>query len=873
MSSASAVARLLALGLIGLGPGATAAPAALSAPASLAAARDDDDDDDRPALAVPRFPIPSSPIGLTGDARPRQYLGVLGRKAAWLGSETGEAELWVHPLKLASGFHLDFRITEYDAPVRGADVARRVEVRPELTTITYSHATFTVRQHILAPLDEPGLVVLLEVDTYRPLDVIVSFRTVFQEAWPGGFGGQSAFWDDAARAFVLSESRGAQNALIGSPWARSGTAHAAHALPDAPSQVVIPIDPARAAREMVPIAIAVGKASRDDVRALYASLIRRAPALLAERVRHAESLRTELVRIDSPDDRLDLAFEWAKVNLDEQKVCNPDLGCGLVAGWGPSGEGLRPGFGWFFGGDAAINSFAMSLLGMHEEVAEGLRFLARYQREDGKIPHEVSQSAGRIPWFTDFPYAYYHADTTPFWLVALWRWYQAHPEEGVVQELWPAAKKAWAFCRAADRDGDGLMENTAAGLGAIEVGEIGEDIHQDVYLAAVSALAAQAMADLARGRGEEALAAEAKAVAVKAEASLRDRYWLEAAGHHAFGVLRSGRTNDTLTVWPATAAAFGLLDGPRAGRTLAALASHRITADWGARMLSVQSPLYDPTHYNMGAVWPFVTGFLSWGHFRYGRPWAGYPLVEAVARMAFDFSRGRHPELLSGAYYRPLDTAVPQQFFATSMLVTPLLAGLVGFEPGHEVWLRPALPAHWDRLSVKGLPTGSIERPHLDVTLRRGSGRLEIDLTPSGRKILLAPHLPPGARNVRIFGAIAREVGPLGLRAEVAAGARGATVVFTWKGGLEPEPPLAELVPGQSDEGLRILDWQAEAAGYRAEVEGLAGRSYELVVRGESIGAVTGADVLKRVGERTTLRVAFPSGEGWRRATLSFRGL
>ena len=103
--------------------------------------------------------------------------------------------------------------------MRGADVARTVEVRPEATTITYSHATFTVREHVIAPLDEPGLLVLLEVDARRPLEILASFRTVLQYAWPAGLGGQYAFWSAEDRAFVLSESLRRRNALIGSPWA------------------------------------------------------------------------------------------------------------------------------------------------------------------------------------------------------------------------------------------------------------------------------------------------------------------------------------------------------------------------------------------------------------------------------------------------------------------------------------------------------------------------------------------------------------------------------------------------------------------------------------------------------------------------------
>ena len=813
-------------------------------------------------LAVPRFEIAPSPIGLSGDVRPRQYLGVLGRKAAWLGSETGEAELWVHPLKLANAFHLDFKIPEYDAPVRGADLARRVDVRPELTTITYSHATFTVREHILAPLDEPGLLVLLEVETYRPLDVVVSFHSVFQEAWPGAFGGQYVFWDETMKAFVLSESRRQENAFIGSPWASSGTSHAAHALPDAPSQFLIPIDPERAARELVPIAIVAAKAPRDDVAEMYRSLISRARPLYEARRAHAEHLRHTTTSLESPEPRLDLALEWAKVNLDEQTVCNPDLGCGLVAGFGPSGESLRPGFGWFFGGDAAINSFAMSLVGQGAAVAEGLRFLAKYQRTDGKIPHEISQSAARIAWFTDFPYAYYHADTTPFWLVALWRHWRATGDTALVREIWPAVAKAWAFCVAADTDGDGLMENTAAGLGAIEVGAIGEDIHEDVYLAAVGTKAAEAVAAMARAQGDDALAVEADAMRAKGMRTLDLKYWLEAAGHHAFGLLRSGRTNDTLTVWPATAVALGLLEGPRAQRTLAALSSHRITADWGARMLSRESPLYDPTHYNMGAVWPFVTGFVAWGHYNEGRGYAGYPLVDALARIGLDFARGRHPELLSGAYYRPLDTAVPQQFFATSMLVTPLVAGLLGFEPDAprgRARLAPALPPQWERAAVRRLPVGATL---VDVELRRRPERIEAILRATGPPVdvVFDPRLPLGARH-RVPDH----------PATIRVGDRPVTAVVAFEGGLEVEPPRVDLVPGQSDGGLRVLDARAENDGFVLELEGRAGTVGEVAVRSASPLQAEGARVRDREGRRIRLAVTFPTGEGFTSARVRLR--
>ncbi len=820
---------------------------------------------------MPRFEIGASPIGLRGDVRPQQYLGVVGPRSAWLGVETGEAELWVHPLKLASGFRLDFRIPDYAEPVRGRDVARSVEVRPEATTITYSHAAFTVRQHILAPLDEAGLLVLLEVEASRPLEVVASFRTVLQYAWPGGLGGQYAFWSDEDKAFVLSESLRRRNAFIGSPWAVSATSHPAHALPDAPSRFTIPIDPVGAARELVPIAIVASTAPRADVAAAYRRLVSRAREIYDARVAHARQLREQALRIDSPDDRLALALEWAKVNLDEQTVCNPDLGCGLVAGWGPSGEGARPGFGWFFGGDAAINSLAMAATGQWAPAWDGLRFLAKYQRADGKVPHEVSQAAAVIPWFDEYPYAYYHADTTPYFLLALHRLWKASGDGRALEELWPAARKAWAWGLPHDTDGDGILENTTGGLGAIEVGAIGDQIHQDVYLAAVSTRAAGAMAEMAAARGDVQLADKARAVYAKARASIESRYWIEAAGHHAFGVLRSGRTNDTLTVWPATAAAFGLLEPARARRTLSALGSHALTTDWGARMLSTASPLYDPAHYNMGAVWPFVTGFLALGHYQYERPWAGYPLVDALARLGFDWARGRHPELLSGDRYRPLDTAVPQQFFATSMLVSPIVYGLLGFEPdapSGRARLAPQLPPGWDRLRVSGLAVG---QSRLDVDFERRPFAWRIGLVSKGPplRLELRPMPPPGAR-----GLAARLDGrSVAARPVVAVALTGAprVVELAWTGGLEVEAPRVALAPGQGDQGIRVLDLEPFDRVFRLAVEGPAGSTATLRLYGERpVSADSGA--LRSKPRVTELEVTLPaSAEPFSRTEIRLR--
>ncbi|UCC49422.1 MAG: hypothetical protein JSV41_04420, partial [Gemmatimonadota bacterium] len=164
------------------------------------------------AQTVRKFEIQDSPIQLDGLARPGVYLGGVGRQAAFFGEETGSFEAWSWPVKLFHDFQLAFKIPDYTEPIPGASVARRVIVRPELMTVIYSHASFTVQQHFLVPLNEPGVIVLLDASTVKPLEIVASFKADLDLMWPAGIGGQYAYYDASNRRFILSESRREYNA-------------------------------------------------------------------------------------------------------------------------------------------------------------------------------------------------------------------------------------------------------------------------------------------------------------------------------------------------------------------------------------------------------------------------------------------------------------------------------------------------------------------------------------------------------------------------------------------------------------------------------------------------------------------------------------
>src|SRR5437660_9970554 len=134
----------------------------------------------------------------------------------------------------------------------------------------------------------------------------------------------------------------------------------------------------------------------------------------------------------------------------------------------PAYAAERPGFGWFFGGDAFINSWAMTAYGDFQTVRRSLEFLRARQRADGKMPHEIAPGAAYIRWFEEFPYAYYHADTTPLCITAVRDYVRASGDAAFAKESWPSVRKAYDYCAAADEDGDGLMDNTKAGVAAVE---------------------------------------------------------------------------------------------------------------------------------------------------------------------------------------------------------------------------------------------------------------------------------------------------------------------------------------------------------------------------------------------------------------------
>ncbi len=817
---------------------------------------------------IPRFALEPSDLTLSRPAQPGTYFDKAGRKFAVLGYESGSFEAWAYPLKLFRNCELSFFIGSSTQPILGKDIVRTIDVTPAATTLTYVFQTFTVRATYVASISEPGAVILLAVEATEPITIVCSFLPVLQPMWPAGIGGQYASWDETVKAYLLSEPTRKNHGYLGSPAASGISYTPAHMLSDTPNQFRIVIDkPAEVKHSYIPVVMAGGRGARNDIKGVYQRLAADPQAVYRGAVEHYLKLRQGTVRVTTPVSDFNLAFEWAKIAFDNLFVDNPDLGLGLVAGLGTSGTGGRPGFGWFFGGDAFMNSFGLDAYGALADVKHALAFTQKWQREDGKMAHELSQAAGYLRWFEDYPYAYIHGDTTPFYIAACYEYYRWSGDLDFIKTSWPSIRRAYAWCKTTDEDGDGLMDNSKAGLGALEFGAL-TGIKTDIYLTAAWTRAAFAARELARAVGDGGTESTASADFSKARRALNEKFWNESLGQYVYAFNSNGRQVEETTPWSAVPIVWGLTEEEKAARSLRRLAAADLTSDWGVRMLSNKSPYYEPLNYNYGAAWPFLTGWVAAAMYERNFILQGYGLLQSAVRHTFDNGLGYITELFSGDLNVWPQEGVAHQGFSSSAVVVPLLKGLLGLAadaPAGTFAFSPRLPADWARVSVEDIRFGEAV---LSIEYRREAAKVTAVIRSRTKKpvrMIFSPVFGPGTviggglvNGKKAGFEIRKAPGEATVRPEISAVLTGEdTFVLEMTPTFEVLPPLNPTRTGERSRGLRIIDVGQDGDGALVlQLEGLAGTQYQLnLTRPDLAGRVTGG-----IMENGRLKIRIPDG-------------
>jgi hypothetical protein len=754
-----------------------------------------------------QFPLKENPITLDRPVQPWNNFTVVGRKSFIVGKENGISEIWAPPFKILHD--LQFKVIRggRDYVLSLENLARHIWVRPEATTIRYVHSAFSIDATYIAPIESPGAAIILDIKTSENFTILVQFQSDLQPMWPGGLGGQYTYWDEEEKAFVITESRRKYAALFGSPNGEEGTRTPAHALPNAPIQFKIPVKVN--GKISIPIVVAASSAGLDSARRDYRTIVRNLAGLYEQTYSHYEQLRRNCLTVKLPDEKLSLALEWAKVALDKGLIENPDLGRGLVAGFGPSGKSARPGFAWYFGGDAYINGWAINNYGGHQTTRQTLEFLIKYQRKDGKMSHEIFQSAGMIPWFEEYPYPYYHADTTPYFIVAMGDYLRHFGDIDFIQNNWNAIEKSYNYCLGTDSNDDGLMDNLKAGLAAVETGKLRtKQTEVDVYLAAIWTKALTSMTGLCEAAGKRELQSECSRRLQKARKTLNQRFWQQDLGQLSFALPTGNDRIDDITPWQTVPLCFDLIESSHANQMMAKIATKDMATDWGVRSLTKGSDKYEYWSYNNGSVWPFMTLFPIWSGFRSHFSFFATQQWQNIADLTFTQQLGAISELFSGDRFQPIEAAVPHQLFSTTPVIVGFTRGILGYEPdvpNHRINIEPHWPRYWQEADVRNLPFGSdkfsISHHHdanrIELVLRRsGNEYVEVDLSYAFEKDETVETMMVNGQ-AHAF-AIEKTARDYHLQSQIPLVDRKMTIVLSGKFMVEKSPYRPELLPGMT---------------------------------------------------------------------------
>jgi glycogen debranching enzyme len=820
------------------------------------------------ALVVPPVfvaqPVKDS-LQLSRPVRTWEFLPVVGPRAGLFGDESGRMEAWVYPLKIFRDLHLTFHAGGRALPAES--LSRTLIVRPESATLLYAGDSFRVRETLFVPVREQGAIILLDVETEQPLEIEAGFVADFALEWPAAIGGTYVDWDAKQHAFLFGEETRKLAAIVGSPTARDP--HQAYETNYSWSnENSLRLGVTQKGHEIRLLVIAASLTGIDDASKIYQHLSTSYAELLRDSADYYRNYLAQTVSLELPDAALQQAYDWARVSTIQGVVNNPYLGTGLVAGYRTSGTSQRPGFAWFFGRDSLWTSFALNAEGDYATTRTALDFISKFQREDGKIPHEISQSASLVPWFKDFPYPYVSADATPLFIIAMNDYVAQSGDLAFLRDKWDSVWKAYQFLRST-YDAQGLAQNAGVGHGWVEGGPL-LPVKNEFYQAGLGVEALRALSNLAQFAGKDDLKKQLAVEFDQKRALLDQSFWSPEKKIYAFALAQNNQRADEASVLATVPMWFGLPDSSHADQMITQLSEPDHQTDWGMRIISARSQVYDGSGYHFGAVWPLFTGWASVGEYKYHRSLPAYFNLRANALLGLDGSLGHFTEVLSGDYYQSFSTSSPHQIWSAAMVISPILRGLFGLQvdaANHQVSLSPHVPYDWTSFAIRNVHVGPVA---VDFQYRKTPDSIVLETKSTGMGDCWIEFSPALSLRAKVVG-VEMNGKSLPFKVQSNDGDQHLSLRFPAHGALNrlvirvkndfglslsnELPPL-----GSASRGLRVISesWNPARTQLSVEVAGLAGAQYELEAWNLSqISSVDGAAI-----GQGKVRVEFPAANG-----------
>lgn len=680
----------------------------------------------------------------------RRFVAVHGRRSVVMGYPQTGLEMWAYPLQILSGYQIGFRSGQDATETDGRLLLRRIIERADSVTRIYAGPDYVVRETIFVPLDRPAAILTYSVRSEHPVLINVHFKPVLDLMWPGSLGGQSTSWDGDVPGYLLEEPAHGFRAVVASPeiTLHDGTINSTLRPSGKLSFAIEPRVPTGAKPDSAAVAsvfITLLTSPHQDAASALHLLASHAEMLEEAAKKHYRHLSDNALQISTPDPDVNSALAWAEVALDQAWVCNPQLGCGTVGGYGPSRGARRPQYDWFFAGDELVAANALVATGEFERARDELLFIMKYQdQETGMIWHELSQSAGYIDW-SKYPYMFVHVDISFDYLNAIAHYVSASGDTKFARDHWKSIDGAYRYCRSLIGN-DGLPHIPAEKEGADEQHRPAEDLGLSTSWAA----AASSYAVLAKAAGHPELAEEALKQNQRARKAIAAHYWDPehrfwingyTAWHTPIFTRRSG---------PADAITQDIFSPQQDEEVLNQIASSDFRTDWGVRSVATDSPIYDPWSYASGSVSALHSAEIAAMFWTEDRPEIAWSTWRGIVPWNRLDSLGHIHEVLAGNYYREQTESVPEQTWSSAGLLDSAVRGLLGLNVDgarDRVVFRPHLPADWDHVSVTNI---RLPQSLLDFSMRQTIDSVDLDIRDNGVPValLFQPQIPLGAQFV-----------------------------------------------------------------------------------------------------------------------------
>ena len=694
----------------------------------------------------------AGPNLLTEDAAVSHFIAVHGGRSVIMGYPGAGLEVWGYPFQILSGYRISFRPVGSATEADGGALLRRVDYRPDSVIRTYIGPNYLVREKIFVPLDQPAAILSYEVEGATQVDVTIHFQPVMDLMWPGSVGGQYTRWNPDLPGYTITEPEHGNSASIGSSDILSHD-DSVNSTVRRQSSLSFVVHPHAAGNR---VAVALVSILLHETRPNGANNTQPATAfhdLSAQTVELEQAasasyagLAASALQIETPDALVNGAIAWSEIALHQAWVCNPRIGCGIVAGYGPSRDARRPQYAWFFAGDGLVATNALIAAGEYTRAREELSFITRYQQpKTGMIWHELSQSAGYIDW-TKYPYMYVHVDITADYLATLARYVETSGDLTFLQEHWPSILDAYHYCHSLIDPTDHLPHIPLDKEGGDEQARPKDDLSlSSGVLAAMSG-----SAELAKLHGDSAVEAEARSLAVALRQAIAMHYWDDHSHFWIDGHTQSGAPVASRRLGPVRLIPQGVFSPSQSDAIFRQLSSAEFRTDWGMREVSSASPDYDPYSYGRGSVSAPATAQAATAFWLGHHPETGLAIWRDLLPWNSLDAPGHMHEVLAGNFFHEQTESVPEQTWSSAAFLDSTVLGLLGLNVhGLEsrVDFSPRLPAEWDHVSVKNI---RLPQATMDIVLTQSMTAMTLDLRNHGAptQLLFEPRLPLGARLV-----------------------------------------------------------------------------------------------------------------------------